>query len=121
MDRSLYIIKQRLEKISSELNISFEELSCHNNHEIKNLTSPDKNDDLNIRRDKSKTLEYLKDLEHVFAVSKNIIDVVLLNVTKHLSVDDQSVSLSIKKRGGGKTIVLKKPEILLQMSLATLT
>ena len=111
MDRSLYIIKQRLEKISSELNISFEELSCHNNHEIKNLTSPDKNDDLNIRYDKSKTLEYLKDLEHIFAISKTIIDVVLLNVTKHLSIDDPSVSLSIKKRGGGKTIALKKPVV----------
>ncbi len=97
MDRSLYIIKQLLEKISSELNISVEELSCYNNHEIKNLTSPDKNDDLNIRHSKLKTLEYLEDLEHIFAISKNIIDVVLLNVTKHLSVDDSSVSLSLKK------------------------
>ena len=59
MDRSLYIIKQRLEKILSELNISVEGLCCLKNHKIKNLTSPDKNYDLNIRHGKSKILEYL--------------------------------------------------------------
>jgi len=72
-------------------------LCCLKNHKIKNLTSPDKHDDLNIRYGKSKILEYLTDLEHVVAVSKNIIDVVLLTATKHLDVDGQRVSLSLKK------------------------
>jgi len=59
------IIKQRLENILSELNISVEHLCCLKNHEIKNLTSIDQNDDLNIRYGKSKILEYLTDLEMV--------------------------------------------------------
>ena len=105
------IIKQRLENILSELNISVEHLCCLKNHEIKNLTSIDQNDDLNIRYGKSKILEYLTDLEHVVAVSKNIIEVILLTATKPLGVDSSSVSLALKKSGEGKTIVLKKPVV----------
>ena len=77
-------VKLRLEKMSSELNISIMEIYSQKKHEIENLAVC--TDKLNLYS-KLKILEYLEDLEHICATGKNIIDLVLLEVANELTTN----------------------------------
>ena len=86
---NLKTLNKRLKTILTELDLSISELDYHNEYEIKNWISSKISTDheLNVMYSNSKILEHLKDLNHIFATGKNIVDFILLEITKELSID----------------------------------
>lgn len=71
-------IMLRLKKISIELNHSIHELQHYNKDNTKNWASlTTDNNQLNFIYNDLKSLEFLKDLDHIFNTAQNILDLLL--------------------------------------------
>ena len=82
-------LKQRLQNILCELNISISELQYYNEEEIKNWISSATrtSEELDLIYNNLKLLEFLKDLDHIFNTGKNILELVLSEITDEFRVD----------------------------------
>ncbi len=81
-------LKQRLQNILCELNISISELQYYNEEEIKNWISSATrtSEELDLIYNNLKLLEFLKDLDHIFNTGKNILEIVLSKITDEFRV-----------------------------------
>ena len=81
-------LKQRLQNILCKLNISILELQYYNEEEIKNWISSaaSTREELDLIYNNLKLLEFLKDLNHIFNTGKNILELVLSEITDEVRV-----------------------------------
>lgn len=94
MSLKLQHLKQRLQNILIELNLSILELQDYNDNEIKNHITLETitNNELNTIHNNLKALDFLKDLDHVFKTGKNILELIL-SETIDISVDTTSPTI----------------------------
>ena len=92
-------LKHRLQNILSELNISISELQGYNEEEIKKWISSSisTSEELDLIYNKSKILDFLKDLDHIFKTGKNVLELILLEITDEIKVKPTFVPIDVKK------------------------
>ncbi len=92
-------LKHRLQNILSELNISISELQGYNEEEIKKWISSSisTSEELDLIYNKSKILDFLKDLDHIFKTGKNVLELILLEITDEIKVKPTFLPIDVKK------------------------
>jgi len=95
----LQTLKHRLQNILSELNISISELQGYNEEEIKKWISSSisTSEELDLIYNKSKILDFLKDLDHIFKTGKNVLELILLEITDEIKVKPTFLPIDVKK------------------------
>jgi len=74
-------------------------LQGYNEEEIKKWISSSisTSEELDLIYNKSKILDFLKDLDHIFKTGKNVLELILLEITDEIKVKPTFLPIDVKK------------------------